>query len=46
MGYEATRNLPLMDVEIETPICKTTQKMLKGRGYRDRADPQSRAGFC
>ena len=26
MGYEATRNLPLMDVEIETPICKTTQK--------------------
>ena len=28
MGYEATRNLPLMDVEIETPICKTTQKML------------------
>ena len=30
MGYEATRNLPLMDVEIETPICKTTQKMLKG----------------
>ncbi len=30
MGYEATRNLPLMDVEIETPICKTTQKMLQG----------------
>lgn len=30
MGYEATRDLPLMDVEIETPICKTTQKMLKG----------------
>ena len=30
MGYEATRNLPLMDVEIETPICKTTQKRLKG----------------
>ncbi len=30
MGYEATRYLPLMDVEIETPICKTTQKMLKG----------------
>ena len=25
MGYEATRNLPLMDVEIETPICKISQ---------------------
>mgnify|MGYP002564450374 CR=1 FL=1 len=30
MCYEATRDLPLADVEIETPICKTTQKMLKG----------------
>ncbi|MBR2749332.1 MAG: uracil phosphoribosyltransferase, partial [Firmicutes bacterium] len=30
MGYEATRYLPLTDVEIETPICKTTQKMLAG----------------
>ena len=30
MGYEATRDLPLKDVEIETPICKTTQKMLAG----------------
>jgi len=30
MGYEATRNLPLEDVEIETPICGTTVKMLKG----------------
>ena len=29
--YEATRNLQLMDVEIETPICKTTVKELKGR---------------
>ena len=24
MGYEATRDLPLEDVEIETPMCKTT----------------------
>ena len=24
MCYEATRELPLTDVEIETPICKTT----------------------
>lgn len=31
MCYEATRDLPLMDVEIETPMCKTTQKMLAGR---------------
>lgn len=30
MGFEATRNLPLTDVEIETPICKTTVKMLEG----------------
>ena len=30
MTYEATRELPLKDVEIETPICKTTQKMLAG----------------
>ncbi len=30
MGYEITRDLPLKDVEIETPICKTTVKMLDG----------------
>ena len=30
MGYEATRDLPLEDVEIETPLTKTTVKMLKG----------------
>lgn len=29
--YEATRDLPLEDVEIETPICKTVVKQLKGR---------------
>ena len=29
--YEATRELKLRDVEIETPICKTTVKELKGR---------------
>lgn len=29
--YEATRNLKLEDVEIETPICKTTVKELKGK---------------
>ena len=30
MGYEATRNLPLKEVEIETPICTTKMKMLDG----------------
>ena len=30
MGYEATRDLPLKEVEIETPICKTKQNMLEG----------------
>ena len=29
--YEATRDLQLDDVEIETPICKTTVKELKGK---------------
>ncbi len=29
--YEATRDLELSDVEIETPICKTTVKELKGK---------------
>ncbi len=29
--YEATRNLKLEDVEIETPICKTTVKELAGK---------------
>lgn len=31
MTYEVTRELPLVDKEIETPICKTTQKVLGGR---------------
>ena len=30
MGFEATRNLPLEEVEIETPICAAKVKMLKG----------------
>lgn len=29
--YEATRDLPLTDAEIETPICRTTVKQLKGK---------------
>ena len=31
MGYEVTRDLPLADVEIETPICKMTAKEVSGR---------------
>ena len=31
MCYEATRDLELEDVEITTPICKTTVKELKGK---------------
>ncbi|MDD6150812.1 MAG: uracil phosphoribosyltransferase [Bacteroidales bacterium] len=31
MGYEVTRDLPLKDVEIETPICKTIGKEISGR---------------
>lgn len=31
MCYEATRNLPLEDVEIETPICKMTAKHISGK---------------
>ena len=30
MCYEATRDLPLKDVEIETPICKANVKVLRG----------------
>lgn len=31
LAYEVTRDLSVQDVEIETPICKTTTKMLSGR---------------
>ena len=31
MCYEALRDLPLEDVDIETPIQKTTKKMIKGK---------------
>ena len=31
MCFEATRDLKLQDVEIETPICKTTVQELKGK---------------
>lgn len=31
MGYELTRDLPLRDVEIETPLCKTMGKEISGK---------------
>ena len=30
-GYEATRNLALEDVRVETPICETTCKQVAGK---------------
>ena len=35
MGYEVTRDLQLADVEIETPVVKTTQKMISGKKTRN-----------
>ena len=31
IAYEATRDLPLRDQEVETPICKTTTKVIAGK---------------
>ncbi len=31
MGYEVTRDIPLEDIEIETPLCRTTGKEVSGR---------------
>ena len=31
MGYELTRDLALEEIEIETPICKTTGKVIAGK---------------
>ena len=31
MGYEITRDIPLDDFEIETPICRMTAKKVSGR---------------
>ena len=35
MGYEVTRDLQLVDVEIEMPVVKTTQKMISGKKLRN-----------
>ena len=31
MAYEVTRSLPMKEVEIETPICKCTSKVISGK---------------
>ena len=33
LTYEATRDLPLTEREVETPICKTTAPTLKGKKF-------------
>ncbi|MDD3766209.1 MAG: uracil phosphoribosyltransferase [Eubacteriales bacterium] len=43
MAYEATRDLPLKDIEIETPLTKTMQKVIEGKKLC--AVPVLRAGL-
>lgn len=31
MAYEVTRDFPLMDIEVETPVCKTMSKVIAGK---------------
>src|SRR6056297_802071 len=31
MAYEVTRDFPLVEVEVQTPVCKTTSKIIGGR---------------
>ena len=31
MGYEVTRDLPLEDVEVQTPLCRATMKRIAGK---------------
>ena len=45
MCYEATRDLKLQDVEIETPICKTVVKELSGKKMAIPADCGEREVF-
>ena len=45
MGYEATRKLPLEEVEITTPICDTKVNMHEGRRHCHRSDPESGTGY-
>ncbi len=34
MAYEVTRDLPMTEVEVETPITTTTQKILAGKNWQ------------
>ena len=43
MGYEITRDLPLEDIEIETPLCRAAGKRLAGK--KPVIVPILRAGF-
>ena len=43
MGYEALRDLPLEDVEVETPIETCMTPMLAGKKLSDRSDPARRS---
>ena len=45
MTYEVTRDLPTEDVEIETPICSTTVKMLAGKKLAIVPIPRAGLGF-
>ena len=38
MGYEITRNLPLEDVEVQTPLTKMTGKRIAGKKIRHYSD--------
>lgn len=31
MAYEVTRDFPLVDIEVETPVCKTMSKVIEGK---------------
>ena len=47
LTYEATRDLPLTEKEVETPICKTMAPVLKGKKLVDgvlRMVPSARVG--
>lgn len=42
MGYEITRDLPLEDVEVETPLEKMRGRRVAGKESRHRSDPPRR----
>ena len=44
MGYELTRDLPLEDIVIETPVSKMTAKKISGKKLRSHPPRRSRHG--